>query len=220
MGTMTTASSAAERAHEAIRAAILAGEHRPGTMLGEAPLAAGLGMSRTPVRAALVRLQDEGWITIYPKRGALVRELTPQELRDHAESRLVLEGAAVQRASAADRAALADRLAPAIEAQREALEAGDTAAYVERTLAFHRGFVEVAGNPVLLELYDRLVDRHRLVLSSEHDGILARRDRILDEHAALLQALRDDDAERFAEVLAGHVAGIYRVAPRAARGGS
>lgn len=219
MPTTAESASAAERAYATIREAILAGRHAPGSMLGEAPLATELGVSRTPVRAALVRLQDEGWITIYPKRGALVREVSPEEARDHADARLVLEGAAVARAPLADRAALADRLAPILEAQARVLDAGEVDRYVESTIAFHRAFVEVSGNPVLLELYDRLADRHRLVLLRNRDTLVARSVDIAAEHRELLDELRAETPDRFAERLAAHIGEIYHVVVRPARSG-
>lgn len=81
-----------------IRDDILDGTHQPGSMLGETGLATSLGMSRTPVRAALVRLQDEGWIQVYPKRGALVQGLSDRAMLELADARFVLETTAVDRA--------------------------------------------------------------------------------------------------------------------------
>src|SRR5262245_4889452 len=87
----TPSFSAAERAHEESRAAIIEGRYEPGVMLSESELAASLGVSRTPVRTALARLQDEGWVTIYSKRGALVRGLSTEELRYSADVRQTLQ---------------------------------------------------------------------------------------------------------------------------------
>src|SRR5699024_2789175 len=101
-----------------------------------------LGMSRTPVRAALSRLQDEGWIVIYPKRGALVRGLGPREVSELAETRILLEVAGVEQVAPADRPGIADRLEAIIDAQRIALADRDLRPYVQQLQAFHRGFVE------------------------------------------------------------------------------
>ena len=78
----TARGDASRRAYDRIRHDIVAGTLAPGTMLSENELATELGMSRTPVRTALSRLQSEGWVTIYPQRGALVRELTADEVRE------------------------------------------------------------------------------------------------------------------------------------------
>ena len=102
--------SAAERAYQLIRAQILNGTHQPGTMLGEAGLASELEVSRTPVRVALARLQDEGWIVIYPKRGAIVQGVDERTIAELADARFVLETTAVDRAPDALRQKLADAL--------------------------------------------------------------------------------------------------------------
>src|SRR5919107_2703631 len=83
--------TAAQRAHRILRDGIVDGTHPGGSMLSENTLAAGLRMSRTPVRAALLRLEEEGWVTIYPKRGALVRAFTAQDGQELAGARHLLE---------------------------------------------------------------------------------------------------------------------------------
>src|SRR5919107_6361680 len=83
--------TAAQRAHRVIRDQIVDGTYVGGSMLSENALAAGLGMSRTPVRAALLRLEEEGWVTIYPKRGALVRAFTQQDGQELAGALHLLE---------------------------------------------------------------------------------------------------------------------------------
>ncbi|MEW2491853.1 GntR family transcriptional regulator [Streptomyces sp. NPDC048411] len=206
---MSTTESASERAYAAIREGILDGTHRPGTMLGEAGLAAELGVSRTPVRAALVRLQDEGWITVYPKRGALVRGLSEKAVRDLADARLILESTAVQRATTERRAALAAQLEEGIDRQKQALAARDLNCFVELTIAFHRSFVEVGDNLVMLELNDRIADRQRFLLFSYGETLLARCADIIAEHAELIARLRADDVQGFSDVLRSHVGDTY-----------
>ncbi|KRA26145.1 transcriptional regulator [Microbacterium sp. Root61] len=202
---MPTTDSAAERAYAAIRGGILDGTHRPGSMLSENELATQLGMSRTPVRAGLSRLQDEEWITIYPKRGALVRALNDREIADLADARLILEAMGVQRASSDGRRALAERLEPGLVDQREALTARDLDRFVTLTIAFHRSFVEAGGNLTLLDVSDRLADRQRLLLSAHRDTLFDRVDDVIDEHRALIERLRADDPAGFAEALRTHL---------------
>ncbi|NMA78307.1 MAG: GntR family transcriptional regulator [Actinomycetales bacterium] len=198
--------SAAERAYETLRARILDGQVPPGTMLGESPLAADLGMSRTPVRAALSRLQSEGWIVIYPKRGALVRGLGPQTVAELAEARILLEVAGERSAGEAARSEAIPRLEALLAAHRDALSAGDLPALVRELQAFHRCFVEAGGNQVLLELYGRLADRHRFALSTAGAALFERGEEALAEHSLLLECFRDADSERFERTLRAHVA--------------
>lgn len=209
MGPMSTSESASERAYAAIREDILNGTHEPDTMLGEAQLAARLGVSRTPVRAALARLQDEGWITVYPKRGALVRGMSEKVVADLADARLILEGTGVQRATPRRRHAIAERLAGDIDRQKQALADGDLRHFVELTIAFHRSFVEAGENLVMLELHDRLADRQRFLLFSYGDTLLGRSDAIIAEHEDLVARLRSDDGPGFVEVLRSHLGETY-----------
>lgn len=198
--------SAAERAYQVIRDGILDGTHTPGSMLGENTLAADLGVSRTPVRVALARLQDEGWIVIYPKRGALVRGVSERTVVELADARFVLETTAVDRASDELRQRLAQRLEQSIEEQRAAFADRDVRRFIDLTLRFHRGFVEAGGNTVLLELYDQLSDRHRFVLFAAGDRLLTRCAEIITEHEMLTGHLRTGNTAEFARTLRGHIA--------------
>lgn len=206
---MPTPQSALDRAYSAILDGILNGKFPPGTMLAEAPLAAEIGVSRTPVRTALARLQDDGWITVYPKRGALVKGLSERAVADLADARLILESTSVQRADAASREALTSRLDESIEVQRNTLSRGDLRAFIESAIAFHRSFVEAGQNMVLLELNDRLADRQRFLLFSYGDALLGRCADIINEHVVLVQELRDGDATAFAETLRRHLGETY-----------
>ncbi|KSZ56404.1 transcriptional regulator [Rhodococcus pyridinivorans KG-16] len=198
--------SASERAYRVIRDRILDGTLVPGTMLGENTLAADLGVSRTPVRVALARLQDEGWIAIYPKRGALVQGVSERTVAELADARFVLETTAVDRASGELRQRLAERLEHSIDEQRAAFADKDVRRFIDLTLRFHRGFVEAGGNSVLLELYDQLSDRHRFVLFASGEHLLTRCADIIAEHATLVDHLRAGNAAEFAKTLRGHIA--------------
>ena len=94
-----TSSNGARLAYEAIRQAIVEGTYRPGQRLVEQRLAEAHGLSRTPVREALKWLDGEGLIQIEPNRGAIVRPLTLEDVRDLYELRAELEGYAARRAA-------------------------------------------------------------------------------------------------------------------------
>lgn len=198
--------SAAERAYSVIRGQILNGSHVPGTMLGEAALATEIGVSRTPVRVALARLQDEGWIHIYPKRGAIVQGIDERTVAELADARFVLETTAVERASEPMRQRLAEKLGDLITQHRAAFAEGDVARFIELTLEFHRGFVEAGDNRVMLEMYSLLSDRHRFTLFMNSRHLLDRSDDLIAEHEALVAHLRAGDSAAFAATLRGHIA--------------
>lgn len=204
--TATESMSAAERAYSVIRGQILNGSHVPGTMLGEAALATEIGVSRTPVRVALARLQDEGWIHIYPKRGAIVQGIDERTVAELADARYVLETTAVERASEPMRQRLAETLGGLITQHRAAFAEGDVARFIELTLKFHRGFVEAGDNRVMLEMYLLLSDRHRFTLFMNSRHLLDRSDDLIAEHEALVAHLRAGDSAAFAATLREHIA--------------
>lgn len=198
------AGAAADRAYDAIRAALLQGKHLPGSMLSEAELGAALGMSRTPVRAALLRLQDEGWVRIYPKRGALVRDLTEREVREAAEVRHALESAGVHNSTSAARAAAVDGLVRSVEGQAAALARGDFSGFVDLATRFHRAFVELADNQTMLGVYDRLQDLQQLSIARSAGRIIDDPEAVLAAHRALVADARQGDWVSFAAHLAEH----------------
>lgn len=209
------AGHAADRAHAFLRDEIMQGRIASGTMLSENEIASTLAMSRTPVRAALTRLQDEGWVTIYPKRGALVREFTETELRESADVRHALESAGIQRGSAGRRERLADQLAENITGQEEALARSDFVLFTTLAMRFHRTFVEMAGNSIMLGLYDRLQDRQQLSIVRSAGRISDDPQRVLAEHRTLLDDARRGDWTAFATHLNDHQARNHDVAPGA-----
>lgn len=199
-----TRGAVSRRAYARIRRDILAGKHVAGSMLSENDLAADLGISRTPVRIALSRLQDEGWIRIYPQRGASVRGLTDAQIREAAQARHALETAGVMRASQARLNELMSGLPDEIERQRSALAEGDFATFNELSAQFHRDFVALADNATMLDLYDRMQDRLLLATARSAASITAEPDGALDEHAQLARAAASRDWVEFARLLDLH----------------
>ena len=197
--------SASERAYRLIRDGVLRGTYAPGSMIGEASLAKQFELSRTPVRLALGRLQQEGWIEIFPKRGAVVRGLSERQVAELAGTRLLLESVSVLEAPAKQRELIAERQYLSIEEQDAALAAGELGQFVELTIAFHRGFVEAGGNSIRVELYDHLADRHRFALFATSQDLITRREEIIAEHRQLVRLMLEGDSDEFRASLGKHV---------------
>lgn len=137
---------------QGVREAIMAGEYPPGSPLGEIELAERFGVSRGPVREALIQLEHEYLVRSYPNRGFFVTTLTEQEFDERIQLRTVLEpialSAARQRATAADLEVIRQHLD-----ELEATAArGDQAAYVARDYEFHVAIWAVSGQPLLKEM--------------------------------------------------------------------
>lgn len=151
--------SAADRVFEHAKAAILARRIGSHELLTEGELADAVGVSRTPVREALLRLQAEGLVRLLPKRGALVLPVTADEVADVLETRRLIETYAVRKAVAAAAPEVIEGLARHLDGMRAALRARDARAYVEADRDFHEQIVAGTGNAILATLYRSLRDR-------------------------------------------------------------
>ncbi|MER5552078.1 GntR family transcriptional regulator [Streptomyces sp. NPDC002793] len=198
---------AAERVYTHIKEAVLDRRYEGGTFLTEGDLAEAVGVSRTPVREALLRLEVEGLIKLYPKKGALVLAVSAQEISDVVETRLLVEEFAARKAVPAP-AQLIARLEQLLEEQRELAEAGDLAAVSVKDRCFHAEIVKNAGNEILSRLYDQLRDRQLrmgVAVMEAHPGRIAAN---ITEHGELLDAIRSGDAEGAAQVVRRHVSRV------------
>ncbi|MFB7052799.1 GntR family transcriptional regulator [Streptomyces vinaceus] len=196
---------AAERVYRHVKHAVLVDRrYEGGTLLTEGELADAVGVSRTPVREALLRLETEGLLKLYPKKGALVLPVSAQEIADVIETRLLVEEFTVRRAVPAP-PGLLERLAELLEEQRRHAAGGDLAAMMAADRGFHAEIVRSAGNAILCRLYDQLRDRQlRMGVALLH-AHPERVERSLAEHAEILDALRAGDAETAAAAVRGHV---------------
>jgi DNA-binding GntR family transcriptional regulator len=151
--------SAADRVFKHAKSAILSRRIAPHELLTEGELADAVGVSRTPVREALLRLQSEGLVRLLPKRGALVLPVTAAEVADVLETRRLIETFAVRKAIAGSGAALVARLEAHLGAMRAGLRERDARAYAEADREFHDEIVVATGNEILTTLYRSLRDR-------------------------------------------------------------
>ncbi|MFF3345894.1 GntR family transcriptional regulator [Streptomyces sp. NPDC002779] len=195
---------AADRVYAHVKQAVLDRRYEGGTLLTEGELAEAVGVSRTPVREALLRLEVEGLIKLYPKKGALVLPVSAQEIADVVETRLLVEEHAARKAVPAP-AALIQRLEHLLARQKAEAAAGDLAAAAVTDRCFHAEIVRSGGNDILSRLYDQLRDRQLrmgvAVMHSHPDRIA----KTLTEHEEILDALRSGDAERAVGVVHRHV---------------
>jgi DNA-binding GntR family transcriptional regulator len=197
--------SATTRVYQHLKRAILEQLHPGGMLLTEAEIADAVGVSRTPVREALLRLESEGLVALYPKRGALVLPVSVQEINEVVEARLLVEGHA-----AAKVWPRRTELIPVLESLRDAMRTaragGDVPALIEADRAFHAAVVDAAGNRILADLYHRLRDRQMRMGVAAMRISPDRMDRALTDHDGLLAALRADSPEQWAALVLGHVA--------------
>jgi DNA-binding GntR family transcriptional regulator len=185
---------------ERIRRGIADGRWSPGARLVERDLADEFDVSRVPVREALQMLEREGFVELLPRRGAVVRSLTPSVVSDLFDIRQALEVLAARRAAERVDAAGLERLAAVVEEGRRALTAGDTGWSGSANTAFHETVLDLAGNESLRDLLEPLSGRLTWLFRQTRDY-----PRVQSEHEQLFAALVARDAELAGAVALAHV---------------
>jgi len=186
----------AERAYREVKAMILENRVHGGEHLLEEDLARALGMSRTPLREALVQLQTEGLVAIVPRRGIRVVPLTVADMREVHDLMTWLESqAAYALAARPDRDAEVKELRHINAGMRRALAAGDIAAWAQANDRFHARLIASAGNGRLIRICEVLLDQSQRVRTFT---LRLRKPptRTNDAHARMLKAIADGDGER------------------------
>ena len=203
---------ARERVYAYVREQILRGVYAGGSFIEEEEISLAMGVSRTPVREAFHRLEAERFIDLLPRRGALVRQVTAQELADLYETRRMIEGYAVARICR-ETIALPESMEAILDRMDEIAD-GDHFARVELNREFHFTMVRALGNEVLSELYQSLGARQQRVAMRALAADPARIERIRREHRDFLAALRAHDEARARAVLDEHLRPVTGVLSR------
>ncbi|MEU9896244.1 GntR family transcriptional regulator [Streptomyces phaeochromogenes] len=200
-----------ERVADALRAALIAGELRPGEVYSAPALAARFGVSATPVREAMLDLAKEGLVDTVPNKGFRVTAVSEKQLDEYTHIRSLIEiPTTVSLAATADPVAL-EALRPAAQESVTAAATGDLIAHVEADMRFHLGLLALAGNEHLVEVVrdlrkrSRLYGLHALVKAGRLEASAA-------EHLDILDALIARDEEAVRAVMTrhlGHVRGLW-----------
>jgi len=198
------AGSAGQRAYDFTKWAILSAVYQGGDVITEGRLANEIGMSRTPVREALLRLEAEGLVRLCPKKGAIVSSFSVDEAEDVLEARVLLENYTASR-SFGNRAALLPQLDEAHKETKRCRRHRDTAGFTQADRVFHELIVDAAGNAVLSSIYRTLRERQTLFTSVLMRGRVDRMDAAIGEHQGILEALRGDDESVFTRAVNDHL---------------
>jgi DNA-binding GntR family transcriptional regulator len=197
--------SSSVAAARVLRQAILAGDLPPGEPLGEESLGRQLGISRTPIREALLRLQSEGLVDMLPNRPAAVRSFSADDLREMHSLRAVLEGHAAREATRhlteadfVDLEASCSRYG-ALAKEDEALPQ-----LVEENFRFHETIANAASSERLIAMI-RQVSALPLIYKSYMTYSLENRTTAWEHHVAILEALRARDADQAERAMKAHV---------------
>ncbi|MEC0229355.1 GntR family transcriptional regulator [Paenibacillus alba] len=146
-------------AYTNIRQKIVSCEYLPGTVLSENELAIEFNMSRTPIRSALSRLESEGFIVSFNKRGILVKDISHKELIHIYESILALQLYVLDQALLREYAFDTKKLKTYLDIQIEASQNNDYKSYIENSVLFRRTVISAADNDTMLMLIDSYKDK-------------------------------------------------------------
>ena len=187
-----------------LRRAILRGELKPGERLMEIQLANKLGVSRTPIREAIRKLELEGLVRMIPRKGAEVAEITEKNLRDVLEVRCALEELAVQLACERIDKREIKELHAAADHFRDVLGSDDITQIAEADEAFHDVIFTATNNGRLIQLLNNLREqmyRYRIEYLKKKEC----HSKLLAEHEAIIAAIESHDREKATKVTGQHI---------------
>ncbi|SFI28362.1 DNA-binding transcriptional regulator, GntR family [Bosea sp. OK403] len=200
------APSLVDSAYAALKQAIRESVFAPGYQASAGELALRLGVSRTPVHEAALRLQEEGLVRIVPKRGILICALAPDDIREIYEVLIAIEASAAELAAGlpeSERLLMAQDLARETDTMARALDTGDLADWGRADEAFHRILVERCGNSRFVRIIQTVNDQsHRARMLT-----LRLRPRLpisTEEHRTTIDAIRDGAPEAAREAARQH----------------
>lgn len=192
---------------EVLRRAVVQGHFPVGTRIIEEQIARDLGVSRTPVREAIRKLEALSLVEVEPNRGAVVRGLSVEEIRQINYVRKLLEGGAVELACRHITPEQLAELERNLNEMAAAVERADTPRLAALNGEFHAVIRSAAGNRPLLHSLEALLDRISLVWDvsrPDHQRYV----QTIREHQAILEQLKRRDSAAAREALLAHIAGM------------
>ena len=187
-----------------LRKGILTGELKPGERLMEIHLANRLGVSRTPIREAIRKLELEGLVTMVPRRGAEVANITEKNLKDVLEVRQALESLAIELACERITEENKEELRQKLDQVETDVRTGDTGAIASADVAFHDAIVEFSGNMRLIQLVGNLGEqmyRYRF----EYIKDVSKHSQIMSEHRIMFDSIMENDRAKAARIVKVHI---------------
>lgn len=188
-----------EQIVSSLRESIIQGELSPGQKLTEPELAEKLGISRTPIREAFRQLESEGFLTVIPRRGAVVSRLTRKEIDDFYELKSLLEGYAARMAAERINEKGIEKLRKINEQLVSLAEKEDIETFFHKNEEFHRTFISYCQNEKLQELREHMVQRFTR-FRLEALSVPGRLMESVHQHRTIIRALARKDG-RLAEAV-------------------
>lgn len=196
------------QAYESLKEMILQNKLVYNTLYSETRIARELGISRTPLREALQHLSQEGYISIIPSRGFMIRQLSESSMRESIQTRCAIEGFCVHLVTSQpdDRRTLNlfKAMEKQLQLQKKALDSGSDEKFTEADHNFHLQLVHFAENEEFNQIFQRLMHMiHLTTVNAIHVSGRARAS--YDEHAELYRQLKDGNGDIAYRLLIAHL---------------
>jgi DNA-binding GntR family transcriptional regulator len=202
--TITRPQSLTELVVKELRERIINGRLKLGEGLSEQALAAELGISKTPVREALLQLKLEKLVDVLPQRGTYVFQLAPDQVSMVSELREILEVAAAATAMKRNHPALVARMSGIFSQMKTAFESGDNAAYQALDGDFHQAIIDLSGNGYLHDAYAQVGFRTQALRSRLSDEAALNKLSFRD-HSEMLRLIKARDVTKLQKLLRAHI---------------
>ena len=196
--------SLAKMAYEAIRKSILSGQWKIGELYNEKAIAADLGISRTPVREALLELASQDLIIFLPRRGLMVNRITRRDVDEIFELRKAIELAAVEKITVTSPPFDLFEIEESLLSQRKAVKQKDYLAFMEADRLFHTRFSELTNNRRLIAILDNIRDIIH-VMGAKALALEGRAIAVIEEHQTIFEAVKKGNIEEARRAMAYHL---------------
>ncbi|MCF8076679.1 MAG: GntR family transcriptional regulator [Desulfotignum sp.] len=196
--------SLAKKVQKALRQSILNNELTPGVIYNEKQIAKDLGISRTPVREALLELSGKRLVKFLPQKGVIINTFSPKEIDDAFEIRMALEGFSVQKICQSKDSADILALEEALCDQEKAVDAKDEVGFMQADRHFHIGFTRLTRNLYLIDMMENIRDIMHL-MGFKALGIPGRMQTVVLEHRKILDAVQKKDVSNAMNAMMVHL---------------
>ncbi|MGN0659879.1 MAG: GntR family transcriptional regulator [Emergencia sp.] len=193
-----------EIVYEQLKLQILTGRITPGTRMMEVELADEMGVSRTPVREAIRKLEKEGLVTIEPRRGAYASDISVKDMVDTLEVREDLEGLAAYLAASRMTEDQIEELVTITDGYSEAIRNSDTEKIISYDEQFHKYIVACSGNKTLIQLSETVQELALRFRYLYYDDF-SRYENMPVEHRQIIEAIKGGDADAARATADNHV---------------
>ncbi|QST00493.1 GntR family transcriptional regulator [Pontibacillus sp. ALD_SL1] len=206
---MSEKKSMIDRVHQSLKEAILYRKIAPGTQLVEKTIAEQLSVSRTPIRHAMIRLEQEGLVTIVPNRGAFVVQPTVEEIRQAFVMRKELESTAARLAIGEITDKDLEVMRELVSREKETYESVDILRYIHVNKSFHMYLAQKTGNTFLQDYMERILDQMNVYLVLydvfyDADSSMEGSTRFV-EHEHIIEALSNRDLDHLLHLIERHM---------------